>query len=113
MQHAHTPGANGALHLMHCWITCTCQLVEHLPSMQNVESHLRQLFFFSWEKEELSLGIVTLLCLVSMTEHTCTHVQNSLTCDSAMKCKYSLTFDPAMVWIQSGGRWPGLSCTAR
>ena len=30
------------------------------------ESHLGQLFLFSWEKE-LSLGIVALLCFVSMT----------------------------------------------
>ena len=27
-----------------------------------------------WEKKELCLGIVALLCLVSMTEHTCMYL---------------------------------------
>ena len=37
------------------------------------KSHLRQLIFYL-EKKELSLGIVALLCLVSLTEFTCTYL---------------------------------------
>ena len=48
------------------------------------KSHLRQLFFFSWEKEELSLGVVALLCLVSMTEYACT-------CSCDLECLYTCT----------------------
>ena len=66
-------------HTITCICTCissVAQLAERLPSTQcgGFKSHLRQLFFFSSEKEELSLGIVALLCLVTMTEHTCTYM---------------------------------------
>ena len=46
---------------------------EELPQAGLEPAMYRQLFFFSLEKEELSLGVVALLCLVSMTEHTCTY----------------------------------------
>ena len=50
------------------------QLVECLPSMQNIASSdlTGGSSFFLLRKNELSSGIVTLLCLVSLTEFTCT-----------------------------------------
>ena len=42
----------------------------HLHVHRGFESRLRQLFF-SGEKE-LSLGVVACICLVSITDHTCT-----------------------------------------
>ena len=46
------------------------QLVERLPDTQNVAGS-NPTWGSSLEKEELSLGVVALLRLVSMTEHTC------------------------------------------
>ena len=57
------------------------QLVERLPSMQNVQVPPEE----ALGKEELSLGVVALLCLVSVTEHactcTCTVCESTCTCD--------------------------------
>ena len=52
------------------------QLVERLPDTQNVAGS-NPAWGSSLEKEELSLGVVALLRLVSMTEH-CTHVDHLL-----------------------------------
>ena len=82
------------------------QLVECLPSTQNIAgSNPTWLFYFSCEKEELSLGVVALLCLVSMAECTCTcvcvlikvyafHVKFTITKESKFNVyiKYSFVF---------------------
>ena len=50
------------------------QLVQHLPRTQKIagSSPTRGSFSFSLEKEELSSGVVACICLVSITDYSCT-----------------------------------------
>ena len=59
------------------------QLVERLPSTQNVAG-LNPSSFFLLRKKELSLGVVDLLCLVSLTEFTCICLLTVFMQDSAV-----------------------------
>ena len=52
------------------------QLVQHLPRTQKIagSSPARGSSSFSLEKKELSSGVVACICLVSITDYSCTHV---------------------------------------
>ena len=50
------------------------QLVQHLPRTQKMagSSPARGSSYFSLEKKELSSGVVACICLVSITDYSCT-----------------------------------------
>ena len=50
------------------------QLVQHLPRTQKIagSSPARGSSSFSLEKKELSSGVVACICLVSITDYSCT-----------------------------------------
>ena len=64
-----------------CLIGSVGRAFAYYTERYGLESYLRQLFFilwqlffFSWGKEELSSGVVTLLCIVSMTDHSLMYI---------------------------------------
>ena len=56
------------------------QLVQHLPRTQKIagSSPARGSSSFSLDKKELSSGVVACICLVSITDYSCTLYVNSL-----------------------------------
>ena len=64
------------------------QLVQHLPRMQNIMGSSPARGSSSSGKRELSSGVVACICLVSITDYTCTvhvctcmvHRQSSMHC---------------------------------
>ena len=59
---------------------CTCMYMYMMK--RGFESRPRQLFFFSGKKE-LSSGVVACICLVSITDYSCTCI---CTCSSIILC---------------------------
>ena len=83
------------------------QLVQHLPRMQKITGSSpargNSSFSLSREKEELSLGVIACICLVSITDYSCvvgnTTPQAGIAASTCSKTK-QVGITASCIWVQ-------------